>query len=189
METGGMIFDEYKCIFIHLEKTGGTSIESLFANNGCRLVIEDRHLRARQVAERRPDKWRDYFTFTIVRNPWEKIYSWWWNDHEHGKVKMSFKEHVKFLSGLKGNHISTNQVDFIRARPPIDHIGRFENLREEMNMLIDRFDLNDTTIPHERKIPNKPHCSAYYDDELVELVGKMFEKDIKRFGYEFPSAL
>ena len=36
-----------------------------------------------------------------------------------------------------------------------------------------------------RNKSNHEHYSYYYDDESREYIGKLFEKDIKRFNYKF----
>ena len=39
-------------------------------------------------------------------------------------------------------------------------------------------------LPQRNKSEHK-HYSHYYDDESVQLVSKIFNKDLKFFGYEF----
>ena len=64
-------FDRYKCIFIHIPKTGGISIsESLFGNYGLS------HMTAKEAYEiYKPISFYRYFKFSVVRNPWDRLFS------------------------------------------------------------------------------------------------------------------
>jgi Sulfotransferase family len=70
--------EEPKFIFIHIQKTGGVSITKLLGRHipttirgrGCR------HMSARRALKQveNPD---DYFKFAFVRNPWDRLVSWY----------------------------------------------------------------------------------------------------------------
>jgi hypothetical protein len=70
--------EEPKFIFIHIQKTGGVSISNLLrrysptTTPGCGL----RHISARRALKQveNPD---DYFKFAFVRNPWDRLVSWY----------------------------------------------------------------------------------------------------------------
>ena len=60
-------------IFIHIPRTGGTSIEKSF---GLTLGNEEKHLSAAELREKAgPEKWAQSFVFSFVRNPWDRIIS------------------------------------------------------------------------------------------------------------------
>jgi hypothetical protein len=66
-----MISHEHKFIFVHVPKTGGTSIESLLDLSGAK------HNTARQYRNFFPDVWKRYFSFAFVRNPWDRVLSFY----------------------------------------------------------------------------------------------------------------
>lgn len=77
---------DYKCIFIHIPKCAGTSIEEclelnfvLEAENLTYLQIEKRwHCSKAQTIQKLGKKtWESYFKFSFVRNPWDRIISAW----------------------------------------------------------------------------------------------------------------
>ncbi len=68
-----MVSHEYKCIFIHLPKTGGEAIISLFDKHDNNI---SKHATALQIRDYLgEDTWNEYFKFTIVRNPYDQVIS------------------------------------------------------------------------------------------------------------------
>ncbi len=68
-----MVSHKDKCIFIHIPKTGGESIASLFDDVDPAIP---KHANARQISDYLgKDRFEDYFKFTFVRNPWDQAVS------------------------------------------------------------------------------------------------------------------
>ena len=85
----------YKTIFIHIPKTGGTSIEAVLGMHGDRedvgvvpypdQVADRQHFYGRQLQHMTAERLRaelndeaifsSYFKFTVVRNPWDRLVS------------------------------------------------------------------------------------------------------------------
>jgi len=66
-----MICHENKFIFIHIPKNGGTSINKTLRNR--KLKYYERYVHERPTFHR--EYWDKYFTFTFVRNPWDRAVS------------------------------------------------------------------------------------------------------------------
>ena len=74
-----MICHEFKTIFIHIPKTAGTSVESMFGKvqiKNQNYFIETnepgKHWGAEFLQEKYSEYFNEYFKWTIVRNPWER---------------------------------------------------------------------------------------------------------------------
>ncbi|WP_298287497.1 sulfotransferase family 2 domain-containing protein [uncultured Lutibacter sp.] len=68
-----MVSHKHKCIFVHIPKTGGETITSLFEDNDSNIP---KHANARQIKEYLGEKvWSEYFKFTVVRNPYDLVVS------------------------------------------------------------------------------------------------------------------
>ena len=75
-----MISHDFKTIFVHIPKTGGTSIEAMFGfaeYDKFGLLTKDKvgkgkHWGAKEYYQYWEDFYKDYFKFTVVRNPWER---------------------------------------------------------------------------------------------------------------------
>ena len=65
-----MILKKEKIIYVHINKTAGSSIEIAFDNQ----QPPKQHLAFRHYCEKYDTK--KYFTFSFVRNPWDRMVSW-----------------------------------------------------------------------------------------------------------------
>ena len=76
-----MILDEQKMIFIHIPKNAGTSIESIFLTPEYRekypISKIERHATIHEVKEVFPDKYDSYIKFAVIRNPYDRMISWY----------------------------------------------------------------------------------------------------------------
>ena len=71
-----MISHKYKCIFIHIQRTAGTSIENwIVGKDWWRIDKETKHLLASQAKVKYRKYWDKYFKFSFVRNPWDRVVS------------------------------------------------------------------------------------------------------------------
>lgn len=70
-----MISHEHKCIFIHIQSTNGTFIERwIQGDDQWNIKHNWKHITTKFAKERLySEYWDDYFKFTIVRNPYERI--------------------------------------------------------------------------------------------------------------------
>ena len=199
-----MINHKHKFVFVHIPKTGGTSIESLFIKDpdirvliaNCRKDVPGKHHMVRDINSGLLKK---YFVFTFVRNPWDRMVSYYkfrikrsCKMHNHGG---SLKEWVSFLYSddvlkIKANQFNLaikNQYEFLVSKSneiSVDFIGRFENLQEDFDIICEKIGIPKQELPHNNKTNHK-HYTEYYDDETREIVAKKYAKDIEYFGYKF----
>ncbi len=196
-----MISHKLKSIFIHIPKCGGTSIERVLQNQS---FVFQRHY---HISHRELNKnHNNYFKFTFVRNPYDKIvseYKWFTNtEHNYpGKhVKdfyngVDFKTFVKIFTEWpksKSKH-NRNKGDYyhglsythlLQPINQINFIGRFENFQEDFDIVCDKIGIPQQELPHKYATDHK-HYTEYYDDETREIVAERYAKDIEYFGYEF----
>jgi len=170
-----MISSKYKCIFVHIPKAAGQSVEHFFLKLH-NLTWEERaplllkynpepekgperlaHLKASEYLDCghiENDQFRSYFKFSFVRNPWARIVSEY-NYRSYHK-NMSFKEFV--TNGLPR---SDNYSDAYRHLIPqydflydsagnllVDFVGKFETLQDDFDQVCAQLGINDTQLPH-----------------------------------------
>ena len=191
-----MINHKHKFVFIHIPKTAGTSIESLFINNAHIKDVPGKHNMVRDIGS---EFLKKYFSFTFVRNPWSRMVSYYefrikrsFDMYNHGD---SFKKWISFLHSSDVKRIDAyqfnlaikNQYEFLINKSneiSVDFIGKFENLQEDFNTICDKIGIPYQELPHENKSKHK-HYTEYYDDETRSIVAEKYAKDIEYFGYKF----
>jgi chondroitin 4-sulfotransferase 11 len=181
-----MICHKHKCIFIHIPKTAGTSIEKIFESNGNEYKQSEKHLLAQDSKRRYRRHWKDYVKFSIVRNPWARLYSVWYNYRDSGKTKLELSEFIDEVK--KGKYyLLTPQVRWLRTKGKIemDFIERFEDIPDLFENIMDRFNLKMDTIPNFKLMEGKADYKGSYTDETIEKVFKMYNEDIEMWGYTF----
>ena len=175
-----MINYKYKVIFVHIIKTGGVSIATAL-NMNAKHYHEPATTIRKVVGE---DIWSDYFKFTFVRNPYEKIVSQYhFNGYKLAYKGSTFKEYIKaWNAGKKISRFPQSHLSYINEK--LDLIGRFENLQQDFNTICDKIGIPQQQLPHLNKSPHK-HYTEYYDDETREIVAEKYARDIEYFGYKF----
>ena len=160
-----MISHQHQCIFVHIPKNAGASIEKIIWPNEAERS-EDllwmgfkephrnafqtgglQHLYARNILKAVGQKTFDrYFKFTIVRNPWDKAVSQYlylqkrWDLRQFLRIKRhaSFKEYLDLIR--KNDHVHwAPQINFIldqSGNSMVDFVGRFENYENDVRSIL-----------------------------------------------------
>jgi hypothetical protein len=187
-----MIDHERKLLFIHITRTGGTSIETaLVGQDWWKIDPATKHLSASQTRRHFGEEvWRDYTTFAVVRNPWDRFVSMWtigyWYEegtHLKGVKPEGFSEFMRTLKPHPGEIYDTLHQHRVLDEE-IDFILRFETLQRDFSAMLWERDLADVTLPVALKSERNAYRD-YYDEELAAQVGETYATDIERFGYSF----
>ena len=140
--------------------------------------------------------WEDFFTFTIVRNPWAAQLSFWKyilkestnQDHPHHKtfLKMfnNFKTFKNWLSNGGGLQPWSHWYSNEHGDNLLSYIGKLENLQTDFDFICDKIGIPRQKLPHVNKTKHK-HYTEYYDNETKQIVAEKYAKDIEYFGYKF----
>ena len=203
IENKKMINHKHKFIFIHIPKTGGTSIEYVF--NKRSVKFKHRTLRKYEELYQQIDQ---YYKFSFVRNPWDitvSMFNFLWKQKspwakqwrkDHDISKLSFKEwvtHSSFqaptlrcmdINKTNKGHDGDFSSWLTSEKYTVDFIGRFENLQEDFNTICDKIGIPRQKLPKINKTKHK-HYTEYYDEETKQIVAEKYAKDIERFGYKF----
>jgi hypothetical protein len=195
-----MISHRKKFIFVHINKTAGTSIMKALAEYSdsgkgqkhemlYRILPSDGFsnksgLNLISQCKQSPKK---YFKFAFVRNPWDRAVSGFkYQVLKRGKYTKNFNRYLQVHTNIPFLS-SHNQLDWItneKNEVKLDFIGRFENLQEDFNIICDKIGIPKQQLPHKNKSKHKSY-TEYYDDETRQIVAEKYAKDIEYFGYEF----
>jgi hypothetical protein len=205
-----MLVHQYRCIFVHIPKTGGKSVQRFFGTHW-----QDHKDISGYAQELEPHIFESYHKFAIVRNPWDRVVS----DYIYQKKKRSprsarlcveddrgrtrtFREWLEAVLAdpfrfapdqwgarvSRGIHRWSPQLDWIsiNGKIAVDSVLHMENLQKEFAELSSNLGLPSRQLPC-RNWRFHAHYSYYHDDSTRKLVEKYYEKDIETFGYRFNS--
>lgn len=183
--------------FIHITKTAGTTIEKIGEEAGIQWgKNHGEYGQWHRFFDRVPQEVkRKYDWFMVVRNPYDRIISEFYCHHgghgfslcEYNHTPEIFnkfcKKKIKYRSST-GDHWS-EQHKYLDFTPC--HILKFENLKEEFEELMRDYNLY-------LKLDKKENSNKYpfskrfgvddMDDELIEYINGIYDKDFKEFNYE-----
>jgi chondroitin 4-sulfotransferase 11 len=178
-----MIIPSHKCLFIHINRTGGTTVESIFGKPTWDHRTLREYLKDDQFLQ-------SYFKFAVVRNPCEKEVSDWFHHKKVKGVDISFEEYFN-QPEFDRNHPSfkyhSNQIEWLFDNNNfygVDYVIRFERFEEDLNKLLWVMGFGKKEIP---KINSTDHLHyrEYYTTDLSNRVFKNYTEDIIQFGYSF----
>ena len=153
-----MISHKYKCIFIHIPRTGGTFIEKfIFGKDWWGEDKNTKHIIASQAKKIYKRYWDNYFKFSFVRNPYNRSISMLYHSEEYYgqkdlnrisldnlnfyKKKFNFPKIVESdqrfynLQELANDSHKSNQVYLNILDEKLDFIGKYENFDNDLKIV------------------------------------------------------
>ncbi len=193
------IHDKYQAIFIHVPKNAGTSV--------CYTIFDKEvsHSPLLNYKAHNEEKFENYYKFTFVRNPWDRLVSAFTFLKQGGMIREdkkwaekhlsrfdSFSEFVTALQShsfrkkvLRWNHFKPQYTFLINENGEIgvDFVGRYENLYEDFEVVRRKLRTKDQ-LRHLNETKKRDY-REYYDKQLRQIVSDIYKKDIELFNYKF----
>jgi chondroitin 4-sulfotransferase 11 len=201
-----IINDKHKFIFVHIQKTAGTSITDALFKIPETYQLNHSHSMLNTI---NIEDYKDYFKFCFVRNPFDRLFSWYnmilqkgfhneWSNYIL-KNSTSFSEFLNLQDVILEKNplelqssidypksIIFNQLDYIKdslGNIRCDFIGRFENIENDFNHISNRLQI-ETHLSHLNKFSHKSY-KDYYSEIDVKKVEELYKHDIDYFQYKF----
>jgi hypothetical protein len=153
--------------------------------------------------------WDSCFKFAFVRNPWDRLVSWW-SMIDNGRDFIdparspnnffgyvlerarNFEEFVLHctdeIADLDGRkQIFRNQIDYLvddNGAVIVDYIGRFERLQECFNEVSCRLGRTPVALPRMNASQHAAY-TEYYTPAMAKIIARHYARDIEEFGYRF----
>ena len=205
-------------IFVHIPKTGGTAMalaledraraDDILIGDTPKAVKRRRRLKGLKTRGRlwkhstladidgflSPQDIRAMVTFTLVRNPWDRIVSYYhWlgaQNFDHQAVVLA--KSLEFCDFLMEPHTQASlsawpaaaYMRLVDGRIHATHFIRLEHLQEDMAPLAKHLGFNPD-VPHANRSARDADYRRYYDEETAALVAKICAADVAQFGYTF----
>lgn len=159
----------------------------------------------------RAGEFQDYFKFSFVRNPWDRLVSCYESKVIKQKKKpvplkvngvegvftrgMPFADFLRIVCDLPDDRSNVHfvpQYKILTASTEnssgllVDFVGRFENLAEDFAHVMSRIDPARKIELGKWNVSDKRRdYRHYFNDELVQLVADRYSEDIEYFNYSF----
>ena len=208
-----MISRRHKILFLHIPKTGGTTVEKMIFPHHSFITEPDystlygwdnrlgwlNHLTMDQTIELYPClDLNKYLLFTVVRNPWDRLVS-----EYHWKISIS-DLHIPFLEYVRLLYVGETEAIQKHYRSPIafeQHIRpqacyfsqsikgavrvlKFENFEHEVVQILRECGVKIKSIPRIRA-SSHAHYTHYYNNRTIDMVGNLYLDDVEKFGYRY----
>jgi len=206
-------------IFVHIPKTGGTSLAMALEQKAMKddILIGDTPKAKRRLKRLKnlttsgrlwkhstlsdidglvaADRLASYFVFTIVRNPWDRLVSYyhWLRTQSFDHPAVGIAKSKNFAAFLADDQIAASfsenpymsYVCDVMGRNHADLFMRLERFEHDFERLKTRLNLNLATPERVNMSPRARDWRPYYTDQSAALVGEMCAADIARFEYGF----
>ena len=202
-------------VFVHVPKTGGTSIQQALLGSGVKLALVGLSTPAQRQALAVTDDWLhhipavelrrilgaatwdQFFKFAFVRNPWERLVSLYHFQRTQFAEREDFR---RKWPDIAARFASTNGFgEWLRSSTaPTLQLDRIADA--DGRLLVDfvgRFEHLGRDFAHvQQRIgihAALPHLLRsehrpyrdYYNDETRELVEQQYRRDVEAFGYAY----
>jgi hypothetical protein len=156
------------------------------------------HARALKVKRSYPGEWGNYFKFSFERNPWDRmlsLYSWRWrgviNRPNFDDFIISMMQSKEAQKNFRSYSFSNLSIYSINDLPAMDYMGRYESLKEDMNIIFKNINLPEPGELTFSKsgIRSKMKFIEFISDKSDCIIRDIFSKEIKIFNYERPASL
>lgn len=215
----------YHVIFVHIQRTGGNSIRHIFneldpnAVQEISISVKKQRLKHCFISDIHAaidaDTFSSYTKFAVVRNPFDRLFSWY-SMFKHKTIAKSEIAGGVEKTAIFGNAVEEavepylesfetfltmpnsglferfhfNQLDYLEldGKLAVDYVLRFENLTHDFNALAQKINFPATLPEVNQSIRHQDYRHAY-NPTTQQIVAERFSRDLAYFGYSFSNDL
>ena len=205
-------------IFVHIPKTGGTAMalalearamaDDILVGDTPKAVRRRRRLKGVQTAGRlwkhstlaeaegliTREQMSDWFTFTLVRNPWDRLVSYYhWlrgQTFDHPAVALARAEEFSGFLNAEHTRLSVRRFPYgayMTDGAGVEHCSayvRLEQLEEDLDPVAAHLGFRPE-MTRANESDRDRDWRGYYSAADAELVAELCAPDMARFGYRF----
>lgn len=197
-----MISHDYRCIFIHIPRCAGTSVETwLCGRDWWDVAPSEKHMIASQARQVYADWWDEYFKFSVVRNPYSRSRSLLKFSDHFGLRKVvgapiDFSGYMSLFGPqpvVEHDYRFATREQLLNERhrqgciygnildENIDFVGKFEDLRNDMEFLRERLGIPQTFNIHVEQSTADGHETFTKED--YSWIQHAYASDFQAFNY------
>lgn len=189
-----------RVLFVHVHRTGGSTLRSLLLQRlpgAARLGSQ--HSSITEASGLLGEDLDRYFKFAFVRNPWERIVSWWMllrqGPRPEGSTAPASPETLEaYLLACRDAADRGGPLPFPAEQMAllaetggpilVDELGRYERYEKDARRIFERLGLDLGELPRAAATQHD-HYATYYNEEARRLVSEIYPRDIRELGYDF----
>jgi len=192
-----VISESKRFIFLAVPKTGTSSIEHALRAYRSPVTAEfNKHATCSRLRRELPvGVWDAYYKFAFVRNPYDRMQSWYYyrqrkelaaaNHPRHHLYtgNLSFDE---FILSFAKKELMLRQADFIAPRGggvQVDFVGKYECLEQDFQRICAHLQLPALTLPRVRASMNMDADVNLWSSATRAVINEYFAEDFTLFGY------
>lgn len=190
-----LIDREKRLLFVHIYRTGGTTIRTVLKNAGYNLdYLGDEHDFLRKVVDKVPD-YHKFFSFTFVRNPYDWLASiYGWIKHAPGHPYHQEMQAMDFFGFLQWYVAKCEageygrQYDFIysaKGERLVNATYHTENLESNLRTLLAALGraTPQSGVPRLNARPRIASLQGEISNKAIYFINDYFAPDFENFGY------
>ena len=191
-----------KFVFIHIPKCAGTSVARYLNIDDSYYSLEHEKINnvlytpqhyTYKILNKKINL-KDYFTFSFVRNPYNRVISDFFWLQDIGKLdkttdKKNFDEwFFKYYSVIDIDHKlpQNNYICDIDGNILVDYVGRVESFNEDFNTILNFIKQPKPNSPLKKNNHSKTDefkC-MFLTSDVIDKINEIYNKDFKLFGYD-----
>jgi len=129
--------------------------------------------------------WGSYFKFAFDRNPWDRQVSWYLYKTKTKRFRPSFE---RFMGSRRRAYVKNYAIYTIEGSPAVDFVGRYENLKEDLNGVLSRIGIKERLKVPRVNVTQKGEARDYrdyYSPKTRAMVEEWYAPEITLLGYKF----
>ena len=131
-------------------------------------------------------KLSNFYIFTTIRNPWDKLTSAYRYTVEYFRTEHTFESYIS--KALKMKIFSLEYMCFDGSNDGCNEYIDMNDIGSKVKNLLSRFDIQIKNEVFNKKLmetKKSMHYRMYYNEVNRKLVNDVFKYEIDRFGYSF----
>jgi len=205
------VFPQLQVVYVPVYKSAYSSVVRFFADQlgyADRFEWVKKHFR--QQVDFQAEPYRDYYSFTVVRNPWDRAVSCFEDkfnrpaDHPntlnfHRPIasslcleRVEFSDYLAFVAqtpdAVSNEHWRSQSFSVCSGdgTPVVDFVAKLESIEEDFAKVCYQLGLQGTLGRFNRSPASQRGYRSYYErSEMVDLLNQRYAHDIQAFGYAY----
>lgn len=205
-----MISFKHKFIYIHIPKTGGTSITNILKDYS-EDYFESAEIKDRYVVSTdtkhgfnlknssfKEYMWGDYYTHASLEDIYQVLGDEIFSFYIFASIRNTFDRIISQTAYVRGlNTIPLRLENFSLPRPQLEYLKldgnvmvdnfiRFENLQSDFDKICSDIGISAHQLGHLRKSSRDSNdYRPYYTDSSKKMIERMYQDEINFFNYKF----